>query len=107
MNTTFFSEKVLEFSNAVVSVGANLLVQSTLLIAAGLVIAWLCRQKGAAVQSLILRATLAAVLVCPLASYLVGRAGLEGKSFKLTKAAPDKRNNRRTERANGTGKGFK
>ena len=87
MNTIPWTESLLEIANFVVALGANLLVQSTLLIAPGLLAAHLCRRKGAALQSLIRRVTLVAILVCPLATYLLSAAGIEGVSLALPKAA--------------------
>jgi formylglycine-generating enzyme required for sulfatase activity/beta-lactamase regulating signal transducer with metallopeptidase domain len=57
--------------------GASLFVQSTLLIATGLIAAACVRRRSAALQSLILRATLVAVLACPLAGWMLSRWGAE------------------------------
>ena len=56
----------------------TMLVQSTLILAVGLVAARVLRRQGAAVQSTVLRVTLVAVLACPLASWLLVSAGVEG-----------------------------
>src|SRR4051794_15262619 len=66
--------------------GAQFLVQSTLLIAAGLIIGRLCRRQGPALQSVILRTTLVAVIICPLASLLYGRLGVRGRILELPTA---------------------
>lgn len=79
-------ESVLYFSNLFVTQAANILAQSTLLIAAGLIIARLLRSKGAAAQSAILRATLAAVVLCPLASLCLSEIGVSGLSLDLPRA---------------------
>src|SRR5687768_11789330 len=70
-------------SAVVVESAANVLVQSTLLIAAGLLASALLRRRGAAVQSAVLRATLVAVIACPLASWLLGTAGFGGWGVRL------------------------
>ena len=49
----------------------ELLLQSTVLIALGLLAGWLVRSKGAAVQSAIYRVTMVAVLACPVVSLLL------------------------------------
>jgi hypothetical protein len=61
---------------AFVSLGANWLLQSTALIAVGLLAAQVLRVQGAAVQSAICRTTLAAVLACPIVSLLFGAVGM-------------------------------
>ena len=74
---------LLDSARAVVSFAANWLLQSTLLIAAGLAVArWLGR-RGSALQSAIYRTTLAAVIVCPLATALLARGGVSGWSVEL------------------------
>src|SRR5262249_53116793 len=70
-----------------VAAGAHLLVQSTLLILAGLVLARVCRRRGPALESVILRATLVAVILCPLLSVLLGRLGIQGRSLELPAAS--------------------
>lgn len=72
-----------DLSAHLVPLGANLFLQSTLLLAAGLLVAHLCRQRGPALQSTILRATLVAVITCPLASLLFGLAGIAGGRLSL------------------------
>ncbi len=59
------------------------LVQSSVLLALGLLAGGLFRRSGPAVQSCVYRTTLAAVLVCPLASAALGIAGLDGFSLRL------------------------
>ncbi len=61
----------------------NWLVQSTLLIATGLLLAHWLRPKGSATQSLIYRTTLAAVLICPLATFTLDQLGVTGWSIRL------------------------
>jgi hypothetical protein len=51
-----------------VTAAANMLVQSTVVIVAGLLCARVVARKGAAVQSAVLRATLLAVIACPAAA---------------------------------------
>lgn len=83
MNSTTLGTEILKLSNLAVFLGVNLFVQSTLLIATGLILTRLCRSNGAALQSLILRGTLLAVFSCPLASCLIGVAGIDRMSFQL------------------------
>jgi beta-lactamase regulating signal transducer with metallopeptidase domain len=55
----------------------NLLAHSTVLIALGLLVSHAVRDRGAALQSLVLRMTLIGVLLCPLVSVGVNRMGME------------------------------
>ncbi|APW63706.1 carboxypeptidase regulatory-like domain-containing protein [Paludisphaera borealis] len=68
--------------------GLNWLVQSSVLLALGLAAGRLARGRGPALQSAVYRTTLAAVLVCPIASALLGAAGFDGFSLRLP--APEK-----------------
>ena len=74
---------LLDAARAVVSFAANWLLQSTLLIAAGLAVARLARCRGSALQSAIYRTTLAAVVVCPLATLLLSWNGVSGWSLRI------------------------
>ncbi len=74
---------LLDAASALVTFAANWLLQSTLLIAAGLVVAWLARRRGAAVQSAIYRTTLAAIVVCPLATLFLSLNGVSGWSLPM------------------------
>jgi beta-lactamase regulating signal transducer with metallopeptidase domain/uncharacterized GH25 family protein len=65
---------------------ANWLLQSSLLILAGLFIAWLVKRRGSAVQSVVYRTTLLAVLVCPLATWGLSLAGVSGWSLDMPAA---------------------
>jgi len=56
----------------------HVLLQSTLLIAVGFLAGRLCGQHKPAVQSAILRVTLVAVLLCPVASLTLGKIGITG-----------------------------
>ncbi len=60
---------LLDVATGAVEIAVNWLLQSTLLIAAGLTIGRLLRMRGSAVQSVVYRTTLAAVLICPLATW--------------------------------------
>src|SRR5262245_62887051 len=64
--------------------GFTWLIQSVVLTAVGLAMAGALRRWGAAVQSAIYRATLAAVLVAPTASVLAGALGFNGWSIPLS-----------------------
>ena len=76
-----------DLSNAIAALGANLLVQTTLVIGGGLFAAWLYRRRGAAVQSAILRVTLVASLVCPLTSWVLSTLGVPGFRVLLPQGA--------------------
>jgi len=76
-------DSVIGLANVVVTLGANLLVQSALLASTGLLAAWILRRKGAAFRSAILRVTLLAILLCPLASLSLKAAGVHGLTFSL------------------------
>ncbi len=56
----------------------HVLLQSTLLIAVGFLAGRLCGQHKPAVQSAILRVTLIALLLCPVASLTLGKIGITG-----------------------------
>ncbi|MBN1295003.1 MAG: tetratricopeptide repeat protein [Candidatus Latescibacteria bacterium] len=64
------------FFEGIIIIGANLMVQSTLIITVGLFLAYALKKKGAVVQSLILRIFLIAVLLCPLVSFLFDAKGI-------------------------------
>ena len=74
---------MLDASAAVVQFAANWLVQSALLIAIGLAMGRLVARRGSAAQSAVYRTTLAAVLVCPLATWLLSAAGATGWSLAM------------------------
>jgi beta-lactamase regulating signal transducer with metallopeptidase domain/protocatechuate 3,4-dioxygenase beta subunit len=59
------------------------IVQSTVLLASGLLAGRLVRNSGPAVQSAVYRTTLAAVLVCPVATALMTWAGFDGFNLRL------------------------
>jgi len=76
-------EPALDASRAAAMLGVNLLAQSTLLIAAGLLLARWLRRKGAALESAALRTTLAAVLAAPLAALCLAGMGIDGVAIHL------------------------
>jgi len=76
-------EGVVGCSYGAVRLALGLLVQSTALVALGLAAGWAFRSKGSAVQSAIYRATLAAVLLCPVVSLALLGAGVEGFAIRL------------------------
>ena len=77
---------LLDIASAVASFAANWLVQSTLLIAAGLAIGRLLHARGSALQSAVYRTTLAAALACPLATSLLALGGVSGWSLEMPAA---------------------
>jgi beta-lactamase regulating signal transducer with metallopeptidase domain/protocatechuate 3,4-dioxygenase beta subunit len=80
------SETLLDLSRTIASAAANWWIQSTLLIAAGLAVGGLCRRRGSAVQSVVYRTTLAAVLAAPLVTWGLQRIGVSGWSIAMPRA---------------------
>ena len=76
----------LSFCGSSISFAVNWFLQSTLLIGAGLLAAWLFRARGSAFQSVVYRTTLFAVLLGPVVSLAMAYCGLEGWSMKLPPA---------------------
>jgi beta-lactamase regulating signal transducer with metallopeptidase domain/protocatechuate 3,4-dioxygenase beta subunit len=65
------------------------LVQSTALLVAGLLAGFLLRRRGPAVQSALYRTTLAAVILCPIASVSMAAMGFSGLLIRLPVPAED------------------
>ena len=63
--------------------GLTWLCQSSALLALGLLAGRMLRRSGPAVQSAVYRTALGAVLVCPVASILLARAGFDGVVLRL------------------------
>ncbi|WP_145112616.1 carboxypeptidase regulatory-like domain-containing protein [Botrimarina mediterranea] len=61
----------------------NWLLQSTLLLTAGLALGHALRRRGSAVQSAVYRTTLVAVIACPMATWGLSLAGVSGWSVEL------------------------
>jgi len=78
-----FPEWLLTISNYAVLIGASLIVQSTIILIMGLCAAYALRNKGAAVQSLILRIFLVAVLVCPVILLFINIEGLSVVTYRI------------------------
>jgi hypothetical protein len=74
---------MLDGARAAAGLCANWLFQSTLLIVGGLLIGYLLRRRGSAVQSAVYRTTLVAVLACPLATWGLSQLGVAGWSFEM------------------------
>jgi beta-lactamase regulating signal transducer with metallopeptidase domain len=83
MNITDLFTPSIETAHSVATLAVNILVQSSLIIVAGLLATRLLRSHGAAVQSTVLRVTLIAVVACPLASRLLATAGVSGFAVEL------------------------
>ncbi|MBT4485688.1 MAG: hypothetical protein HOC71_18630, partial [Candidatus Latescibacteria bacterium] len=84
---TAFLEWLLTISNIAVPIFTNLMVQSTILSLMGLYAAYTFRNKSAIFQSLILRAFLAAALICPLISVIIDATGMTGIIFDIPLAS--------------------
>ncbi|MFC1490330.1 M56 family metallopeptidase [Candidatus Latescibacterota bacterium] len=82
MRELLFIEFILSFSSHAIVIGLGLLVQSTIIIAPCLFAVYALRNKGSALQSLVLRATLVAVLLCPIISLYFHYSGV--KIFKVS-----------------------
>lgn len=83
MNIADLFSPSFETARGAATLGVNVLVQSSLIITAGLLAARLLRSHGAAVQAVVLRVTLVAVMACPLASWLLAAAGISGFGIVL------------------------
>ena len=70
-------------SKAAAEFGLTWLCQSSALLALGLLAGRMLRRSGPAVQSAVYRTALAAVLVCPVTSILLARAGFGGVVLRL------------------------
>lgn len=81
MNPIF--DNVVEFSATLSQFAFNLFLQSSVLILFGLLAARFLKHQGSATQSAIFRATLIAVVVCPLASITLNQLGLGGWTLNL------------------------
>lgn len=86
MNLFHAQITLLNAASEVVGFAGNWLLQSTLLITVGLAVGWLARRRGSAVQSAVYRTTLAGVLVCPLATWLLALSGASGWSLAMPAA---------------------
>ncbi len=73
-----WGKETFDLAGVVVAFALNFWVQSMVLIVAGLFAAWLLRRFGCSVQSAIHRATLIAVLACPLLSSAFSALGVSG-----------------------------
>ena len=73
----------IDAASSSIGFAANWLLQSTILISIGLLVGWMLRSRGSAVQSLVYRTTLAAVLACPLATIALSVAGFSGWSVSM------------------------
>ena len=83
MNWVSIETTALDVARSVTGLAVNSLCQSTLLIVAGFIFAWLLRRRGSAVQSAIYRTTLIAVLMCPFATWILARVGMSGWSIEM------------------------
>src|SRR5690242_2550625 len=81
-----FTTTFLDVSTAAAEFAVNWLLQSTLLITLGLLAGMLLRKRGSAAQSVVYRTTLVAVLICPLATWLLAQSGVSGWSFDFPAA---------------------
>lgn len=87
MTGTPFPDWMINLSNGVVVLGANLLVQSTIIISVGLAVSYFLRKKGAAVQSTVLRAFLATIFLCLPFNLIMQQAGVRGITFEIPLAS--------------------
>ncbi len=73
----------LEVARVIAGFALTWLVQSTLIILTGLTLAWVLSRWGAAAQSIVYRATLAAIVLCPFFSWFLAASGVTGYSLTL------------------------
>ncbi|MCE5250087.1 T9SS type A sorting domain-containing protein [bacterium] len=78
MNGTQLQAWLLILSNYAATAGANLFLQSGVVITVGIAAAHVLRKQGAAVRSLVLRAFLTAVFLCPLMWIIIRETGIRG-----------------------------
>ena len=78
-----FPEWSLTISNYAVLIGANLMVQSTIILIMGLCATYILRKKGAATQSLVLHVFLIAVIICPIVSIFMYIDGIKTLTFAI------------------------
>ncbi|MCE5251255.1 T9SS type A sorting domain-containing protein [bacterium] len=78
-----FPEWLQNIVNGAVVTGSNLFVQSTIIVTTGLFAAYAMRKRGAAVQSVILRIFLTAVLLSPALSFILHRSGIKSVTFDV------------------------
>ncbi len=106
MNSLNLQMAILSAATGAIEFAINWLVQSTLLIAAGLLLARTLQRHGSAAQSLIYRTTLMAVFLCPIATWGLGQIGVSGWSIDLAPAYQmtriDPKENRVTNAASTT-----
>ncbi len=86
MNSLNLQMAIMSAAAGAVEFAVNWLVQSTLLIVGGLLLARSLQRQGSAAQSLIYRTTLAAVLLCPIVTWGLGHMGVSGWSIALEPA---------------------
>lgn len=66
-----------------VGFAANWFLQSTILISIGLLVGWMLKAQGSAVQSVVYRTTLLAIFACPLATLALSASGFTGWSIDM------------------------
>lgn len=76
----------LHLANFLVNAGANLFIQSAILIAVGLALTRFLRRRGSAVQSVVLRGVLVALILSPILSLILSKMGLSIVSLPLPRA---------------------
>lgn len=81
MNSVLFTSP--ETAAWLAQLAINTWVQSTLVIAAGLLAVRILRAHGAAVHSAILRTTVLVVVLCPVTSWMLARSGWSGVPIEL------------------------
>jgi beta-lactamase regulating signal transducer with metallopeptidase domain len=77
---------LLDLAADAVGFAFNWLLQSTVLIVAGVVVGRLLWRRGSATQSVVYRTTLVAVLVCPMATWTISQCGVSGWSVAMPPA---------------------
>ena len=78
---------LVDWAQGAVEFAANWLLQSTVLILAGLAVGRLLLRQGSAVQSVVFRTTLVSVLLCPLLTWAISTAGVSGWPIEMRLAS--------------------
>src|SRR5688500_4923424 len=91
MSTLPLWVQVLNFAAGITELGVVWLVQSTIILAAGLTAGWFIARRGPALQSALYRTTLVAVAACPIVAWILSSTGtVTGFSLPaLNVVAPD------------------
>ncbi len=83
MNDAFSPDHLTGFANIAVTAGANIFIQTAVVLAAGLIAARMLRDRGPTIESMVLRVFLAGAFLCPLISLAAFHAGFSGVMLNI------------------------